>query len=207
MANFQGKMVSCAMLAHLALVVMPTVQTAAERPMTQYNHSFVATSEHDFLLSGGASVTRNPLNSLRSGSPNQHSSATFVLPLSPGVTLTSISFNYRYTIGWGAPAPGKGTNFSLSAGTSRILYSSPAYNDYPYSKAHPNYSLPVNFHADVSEPIPASGTTRLELWFDNNDRNIQLLLPLEINVTCSGGPCVAPPPTPPPAPWLGAVQV
>ena len=194
------------MLARLALVIMPTVQTAFGRPMAQYNHSFIATSAHDFLLGGGASVTRNPLNCLRSGSPNQHSSAAFVLPLSPGVTLTSISFNYRYTIGWGAPAPGKGTNFSLRA-ASRTLYSSPAYDDYPYSKVHPNYSLPVIFHADVSEPIPASGTTRLELLFDNNDRNIQLLLPLQINVTCSGGPCVAPPPTPPPAPWLGAVQV
>ena len=35
---------------------------------------------------------------------------------------------------------------------------------------------------------------RLELRFDNNDRNIQLLMPLTINVTCSGGPCVGPPP-------------
>ena len=161
--NFEGmKVAPYKMLAHLALVITQIAQSAAGRPPSQHNHSFVATSAHDLLLSGGASVTRNPLNCLRSGSPNQHSSAAFVLPLSPGVFLTTISFNYRYTVGWGAPAPGKGTNFSLRAGaSSHALYSSPAYNDYPYSKAHPNYSSPVMVHAAVSESIPASGPTRL----------------------------------------------
>ena len=53
---------------------------------TQHHHSFVATGSADLIMSGGASVTRNPLECLRSGSPNQHSVAAFVLPLASGVT-------------------------------------------------------------------------------------------------------------------------
>ena len=169
----------------------------------QYNHSFVVTNRRgDLILGGGAQVTNNPYWSIRSGSPSQHSSAAITLPLAPGVLLTQIDFDYSYTVGYGEPAPGVvGTNFSLEA-AGVFAYYSPHYDDHPYSKSHPDYSPPVHVRESVSIPVPASanGASRLVLHFDNNDRNIQLLLPLVINVTCLHGPCAAPPPPPPPPP-------
>ena len=139
----------------------------------------------------------SPLPCIRSGSPGQHSVATFSLPLGAGTTVTHVSFDYRYEVGFGAPAPGVGTNFTLvAAGTP--VYASPQYDDYPYSKSHPNYSLPVEVSATTSINVPSSGPlSRLEIKFDNNDRNIQLLLPLVVNISCTGGPCAAPAPAPP----------
>ena len=141
--------------------------------VSQHTHSFVASGQGDLIMSGGTSVTRNPLECLRSGSPEQHSIAIFVLPLTPGVTLTRVSFAYRYTIGWGAPSPGNGTSFSLVVAKSN-LYTSPQYNDYPYSKSRPNYSMPVLVNTPVSVIVPKTDTTRLELHFNNHDRNIQV---------------------------------
>lgn len=48
--------------------------------------------------------------------------------------------------------------------------------------------------------IPASGG-QIEIIASNNDRNLQLLLPLSFTIECkSPGPCVAPQPWRPPAP-------
>lgn len=40
--------------------------------------------------------------------------------------------------------------------------------------------------------LKASGTTpaHIEFTFDNNDHNVQLLLPIRFNITCTGGPCL-----------------
>ena len=173
------------------------------RPQLQYNHSFVVTNRRgDLILGGGAQVTNNPFWSIRSGSPSQHSSAAITLPLAPGVLITRVEFDYSYTVGYGKPAPGViGTNFSMEAAGVPVYYS-PHYDDHPYSKSHPDYSPPVIVRESVSIPVPASanGASRLVLHFDNNDRNIQLLLPLVVNVTCVRGPCAAPPAPPPPPP-------
>ena len=99
-------------------------------------------------------------------------------------------------MGFGLPGPKVlGTNFSLLA-AGQPVYASPHFEDYPYSKSHPNYSQPVLVNAPASIKVPSFGpASQLEFHFDNNDRNIQLLLPLVINVTCTSGPCAAPPPT------------
>ena len=133
----------------------------------QYEHSFVVAGARDIQTSGGASVTGNPLLSIRSGNPNDRSVAAFVLPLASGITLSHVSFDYRYSVGFGAPAPGTGTNFSLTV-AGLALYHSPHYNDYPYSH-QANYSLPVSVRAPLALQVPKSGpASRLEFHFDNN---------------------------------------
>ena len=133
----------------------------------EYEHSFIISSGRDVRTTGGSSLTNNPLWSIRSGDPNEKTVASFVLPLANGITLTRLSFSYRYTVGFGAPSPGTGTNFSLNA-ADVALYKSPHYNDYPYGH-HPNYSLPVFVNAPLDTQVPASGpSTHLELHFDNN---------------------------------------
>ena len=125
----------------------------------------------------------SPLLCIRSGGPGQHSVATFSLPLGAGIVVTHVSFEYRYEVGYGAPARALGTNFSLVVANTPV-YASPRYDDYPYNKAHPNYSLPVVVNVPTSIKVPSSGPLpRLEIKMDNSDRNIQLLLPLVINIS------------------------
>lgn len=41
--------------------------------------------------------------------------------------------------------------------------------------------------------VAPGADNQLAFYFQNNDRNMQLLLPMTITVTCTGGPCVASP--------------
>jgi hypothetical protein len=112
--------------------------------------------------------------------------AAFSVPLSPGVVIQSIAFEYEYITGYNT---GIGANFTLKAANVNI-YSSPHYTDYSYNANRSNYSNPVPVDVSkLSVKVPASGESLLEFVFDNNDRNIQLLLPLQVNMTCTGGPC------------------
>ena len=153
--------------------------------------SLVATSAQDLVLSGGAQVTADPLNSLRSGNPGQHSVASFILKLSVGAVLQHVSFDYRYNIGFGG-SNCTGSNFSVRAAGATV-YRSPHLKDYSYDKNRTNYSSPIS--VDVTVPsVPITATdARLEILFDNNDRNMQLLLPLNLTLRCTNGPCVAVP--------------
>ena len=169
-------------------------------PAPQAVHSFLATGQYDLALSGGAQVTANPLLGVRSGNPGQKSVASFALPLSPGITITHIAFEFQYTVGFGLPGPAVvGANFTVKA-AGVPLFVSPHYDEFPYSKSHPNYSQPVLVSAPSAIQVPSGGPpSQLGFYFENNDRNIQLLLPLVVNISCTGGPCAAPaPPSPPP---------
>jgi hypothetical protein len=74
-------------------------------------------------------------------------------------------------------------------------------NQFPYSK-HSVYSPPVDVAPNgVQIPVPSSGGT-VAFNFNNIDKNLQLALPIQINITCAGSnPCFnAPAPPAPPAP-------
>jgi hypothetical protein len=175
--------------------------------LTEFTASFVVTADPaDLLLAGGASVASAPLASLRSGSPGQRSTAAISVPLAPGTTLTGLSLAYRYDTGFGRAGDGKaGSNFTVSvvsAGggtTSTPVYGSPHLVDFSYDADRSNYSAPVAVDvAELSIPIGHGGDggadgakTRLEFAFDCNERNVQLLLPLVLKVTCTGGPCAS----------------
>jgi hypothetical protein len=169
-------------------------------------------SSHDFLLTGGASFIPGhgaPTGmALRSGSPGQTTGASFPKTvLAPGATVTEISFSYRYISGYENEPSGHGTNLSLFVNDEPLMvggapiYASPHYTDYSYSQNNSNYSLPVSVHVTgLSIPASAGFKSRLMLGFSNNDRNLQLLIPMSVNVTCSGvDQCFVPVP-PPPAP-------
>jgi hypothetical protein len=145
--------------------------------------ALVASSAADLRLSGGATVTANPLNSLRSGVPKQHSAAAFAVPLSAGAVLTGASFEYRYTTGFGTA--GTGSNFSLQV-AGKTVYASPHLTGYPYSSHRPNYSAAVLVTLPNLGLRVAGADPRVTIVFDNNDRNVQLLLPLRVNLTCTG---------------------
>jgi len=129
--------------------------------------------------------------------------------LAPGSTVTGVSFSYRYVSGFGAAGFGHGTNLSLAISDDSmhaggaVVYSSPHFTDYAYSANNSNYSKPVQVDL-TGLAVPASSkvfTSRLQLIFSNNDRNLQILVPIKFNLTCTGpDPCLVVPPGPPPPP-------
>ena len=162
----------CPLLARTAALLGPSSSA-----------TLVASTAEDLLLAGGAEVTANPLHCLRSGAPKQQTSASFAVKLSAGAVVTSVSFQYRYTTGFGTT--GTGSNFSVEVGGTAI-YASPHLVDFPYSSRRSNYSPAVLVTARNMRLQVAGASPRLSIVFDNNDRNVQLLLPLRVDLTCTG---------------------
>ena len=173
------------LLLLVSALVCPGHATAALSAPSA-SSTLVASSAADLRLSGGAAFAANPLSSLRSGEPHQHSAATFAVPLTPGAVLTGVAFEYCYTTGFGPT--GNGSNFSLVA-AGATLYRSPPLTKFSYSKSHPNYSAPVTVRVNQLNLRVTNADDRVSLVFDNNDRNLQLLLPLNITLSCTSGPC------------------
>jgi hypothetical protein len=130
-----------------------------------------------------------PYRYWRTGSPKATAQATLTDELAAGAVVESISFAYQYLAGFGPG--GAGANFSLQvAGT--VVYRSPILDAF-------NYSVPVN-HTGYSPPIPVTtkgepitvptGGGQVTLLVENNDRNLQILLPLTFNVTCKSPPSI-----------------
>jgi hypothetical protein len=135
------------------------------------------------------------LLNIRSGSPNTDSKVTSVPTLSPGVEIESVSFSYRYCTGFGTK--GTGANFTMRVAGSAV-YSSPQLNDYPYHKStDPKvYSPAVKVtNNQLKITVPSAGVSDIEFDFHNGAMNMQLLLPITVAITCSGGPCIKPIPT------------
>lgn len=163
----------------------------------------------DFALRGGQVWSSGrPTGELilRSGGPNEVNTAVFPtqFELAVGAVIERVSFTYSYDTGYGPD--GVGTNFTVRV-AGQPVYASPELVDYRYSENRSNYSAPVG--VDVSglsitvphAPGAASAANRIEIEFQNNARNVQLLLPLDVDVTCAGDqPCVIPAPPPPGAP-------
>ena len=165
--------------------VLPSAAAAGPPPTT-----FSLDGVTDATLSGGASFAAAPVPAIRSGSPHQHSLVQFATPFSTaGVTVTGVALDYRYSRGYSGA---KCSNFTVRA-AGQPVYGSPVLSDYPYSKSKPNYSPPV--HVDqkgLAIAVPSTGeASHLEIAFDDNDCNVQLLTPLVINMTCTGGPCAS----------------
>lgn len=179
--------------AALAMVVTIASSSGAEVS------KFVLDEPGDLITAGGAAVVSAPLHSLRSGNPRAHTVAALRAVLNPAATISRVSFAYRYDTGFGPS--GVGANFSLLV-AGKSVYESPHLTDYCYGHNRSNYSQPVAVNAaSLSIRVsagPQPKDSHLEFHFDNNDRNLQLLLPLTILVECSGTvPCTPPPPPPP----------
>lgn len=162
------------------------------------------TAAADFKTTGGAAVTHNPLTNVRSGSPHSISTATLSAQLASGVTVNSLSFAYRYETGFHGNANHScGIRFKLTI-AGALVYDSPLLTAYPYSHSNDGYSPPVAVDKQQLGII-ANSSKQVEFTFENDCLNVQLLLPMVMNFSCSGGAsCFATPlppaPTPPGAP-------
>eukprot|EP00729_Bicosta_minor_P004193 gene4194-23241_t len=114
---------------------------------------------------------------LRSGSAKQDTSATLILNLQPGGTITGASFAYNYVTGYHGTV---GANFSLEVANT-AAYASPLLNQYECSPA-----ITAASADGISIAVPPSGAAGVAFKFHNIDKNIQIELPLQINITCVG---------------------
>ena len=85
---------------------------------------------------------------------------------------------------------GSGANFSLAV-AGLTVYGSPHLSDYCYGSNRTNYSAAVHVVVPNLDVHVAPADVHVSIIFDNNDRNLQLLLPLRVVLTCTNGPCVA----------------
>ena len=141
------------------------------------------------VVDGAPTAERGVLN-IRSGSPGQKSVATLALPFKGAGTIESVSFSYRFVIGYGIRANSTGTSLSLQympnldcpgSTNATVLYTSPRYLLPSYDKCRDCYSDPVNVSlAGLQLPTDATGT--LSLHFDNGDHNMQVLLPITFEI-------------------------
>lgn len=159
----------------------------------------------------GASITSAaPFGmAIRSGIPSSTSQtgAGLSAELTPGVTVESVSFSYRQVTGYATT--GQGPTFALTI-AGATAWTSPALHGFPYSKSCPDggcYSPAANVSASsLSIRVPSDGVHRLAFEFNNTMMNLQLLLPMTLALTCSGGPCTTAKP-PAPAPNASAVNI
>jgi len=136
-----------------------------------------------FLCSGGAGVVSNPTLSLRSGNPKE----TNTVYLTTGIqddthNIDGLTLNYSYVTGYGT---GVGTNFTVSfessSGANTVIYQSPQLTNYSYDQCSTCYSplVPVS---KTGLNLVATSIVRIKFVFEDNDKNIQLKLPLDVTV-------------------------
>jgi len=159
-------------------------------PVINYNSSVngvsaIPTDASMWVAGGGASVLPNgPTMNIRSGDPGELTVASNVAVLQDGShSIAALNFSYQYVSGYGPAGRHVGANFTLvttdacgASGTT--LYSSPELTQYPYDVCQTCYSPPVNVTLRFSPPLDATQPVALALRFANNDRNVQINLPL-----------------------------
>lgn len=129
---------------------------------------------------------------IRSGNPGEVSAVMMQGAFIGKGTITGVELSLKYTVGYSS-APGKkgstiGLAFYPSTGVcpqeepaSTKLWTSPEYLTPDYDKTHAyapvNISL-CGLNIDVSQP-----GARLGLHFEDNDHNLQVLLPIQVKLT------------------------
>ncbi len=165
-------------------------------PVSATNKSLPSTENAQWGFQGGAAiVSADAGNDIRTGDPGQHSTSTILRPIQDEKHMLSrIDMAYRYVCGYGVdPATaGKGANFSIilrracdAPGSEPIatVFRSAELSDYPFDKCHtyPScYSPPVPVRAEIN--VDTSEPLVLEIRTDNNQRNAQIRVPLNITL-------------------------
>lgn len=166
--------------------------------------SITAQCDSDFsLLSRGVLIEGNPpYQYLRTGGPKAVAKVSLLAELAPGAVIESMSFSYRYLAGYGPGGVGSNISVQLAGET---VYVSPTLDKYNYSfpSNHTGYSPEIPITATnlpITVPVTA-GPHTIDILANNNDRNLQLLMPLSFTISCkSAATCLKPLPWQPPTP-------
>ena len=125
---------------------------------------------------------------IRSGNPGELNTVTVSsIVQDPKHTLKSISFSFKYVSGYGPAGRKVGASLSLQiakrcdAVSPIVLYTSPQFTDYPFDVCSTCYSPSVLVNV-TNLNISVSSASVLQFVFENNDRNLQVLLPIELTI-------------------------
>ena len=153
-----------------------------------------STSEDDWQLSGGAGISSSKqpgAQDVRTGGPGGSPLLINRHPLyGASHRLTTLAFSFRYVAGYGdANSTAKAANLSLlvldavNQSVVAVAYASPPLGKYSYDD-YKGYSPPVG--ANVTVDVPNARALLLAVRVDNNERNLQILLPsLSLSATWS----------------------
>eukprot|EP01051_Picozoa_sp_SAG22_P008686 SAG22_NODE_679_length_7944_cov_2.240408_5_plen_392_part_00 len=128
---------------------------------------------------------------LRSGAPGKTNSARIVTPIDALKQIKEISFNYQYISGYSDKGgKAKSSTFELwiqdesGKDAAGPLYTSPPLEKYSYDKCNHCYSPAVSVSiAGCPACAKLTDTPHYFVFrFQNNERNCQLLLPIEIQI-------------------------
>ena len=129
---------------------------------------------------------------LRSGDPGDVATASWTATVTDAQhTVTGVALNYQYVSGYGGDGAPGGATFELlalapgpcGAGGAVIatLYTSPVLDHYPYDSCNTCYSPPQNVSVS-SLNLNATGGVVFAMRFTDNQRNVQIKLPLPITI-------------------------
>ncbi len=137
---------------------------------------------------GSSLVLNGDDQNMRSGDPGQSTTITLATAVQDDTReLAGLSLRYRYVAGWGPAGRHVGSNFTISVGSAWCegadkvsVYESGELTQYPYDVCHTCYSpwVPVNF--TFAGGLSVVEAKQLSFAFANNDRNLQLDLPMDV---------------------------
>lgn len=177
--------------------------TQAE-PAVSYNGSAVTVlpgAAADWRTVGDASVVGNGADqNIRSGDPGQTNAAALAAVIRDGThALAAVSFSYRYVCGYGADGAHKGASFVVllvdvcAAGTMltppppaavrAVVYSSGELTHFPFDVCNTCYSPRIDVNVTLPAPVAVQNSTAVVVVFTDNDRNVQLDLPMDVAIT------------------------
>ena len=172
-------------------------------PAIAYNGSAVtviAGGAGAWRTAGAASVIGNGADqNIRSGDPGEVTAASLLSDIrDPSHAIAGAAFNYRYVSGYGPDGAHVGTNFSVLlvdvcvAGSltppppeavRAIIYQSPELTHYPFDVCNTCYSPLQKVDVTFPAPVAVTNLTAVVFVFHDNDRNIQLDLPMDVSIT------------------------
>lgn len=171
-------------------------------PSVGYNSSgssVLSGAAGEWATLGGAAVLANgPTDNIRSGDPDQINSAFLTTAVrDPTHAVKGVAFSYQYVSGYGPAGRHVGANFTVllvdacaapgvapppPAAVRAVVYQSPELTMYPYDVDPTGYSPLQPVSVTFPTPVPVTNATRILLVFYDNDRNIQLNLPMDMEV-------------------------
>jgi hypothetical protein len=144
--------------------------------------------QYSFAMSGGAAIVSNGnAENIRSGDPGQTTSATWTTAVQDNSHIIDrVEFSYRYVTGYGPDGQHTGVYITLVAtdecnSNPQTLYKSPELVNYSFDSCHTCYSPAVVVNV-ANLNIPVTSQRSFALTFQDNNRNVQLLLPMNITV-------------------------
>jgi len=148
----------------------------------------------DFAFAGGADTVENGADEdIRSGNPSDVSTAAFLVTVRDAAhVVTGVNLSFAYVAGYGGDGAPGGATLELvalapgkcgSAGGAvvSVLYTSPVLGHYPYDVCPTCYSPPIAVTVK-GLALNATGGLVFALRVTNNERNVQLRLPMPATI-------------------------